>query len=633
VVVVPADTTVETGATVAFQAYLEDRAGNRKDTAFVWSLAGPAIGNLTPDGVFNATRSGAGMVVASVGKLSGTAGIRVKDPAWTNGMRVRITPIDTALLVGQTVQMHAELVHRDGSVKDTVFAWEVSNGFVGSIGRSDGFFTALAKGHTTVFARVGSLFGRAHVVVLHDTTGWGRPNAGLHVVVLPRDTVTFPGGQIQYSASLLDSNGAVIDTAFAWSVDGTFGSISETGLFTADTLGHGFVYAVAGTLAGKAHVAVVRDSTQADSLRERYRKNRIRLVVEPKDTLVAIGNTVAFKAYLVDTSGIRTETTVRWDLVGRKVGSLDASGLFTAQRRGIGLVQAKKERYTAMARVMVVGSLADTAQSDSAHVRFRNRDGQLVGHMHRLGEKDVLKISGLPFPLNFLNGGELVFQPGSLAGDIRIDISIPESALVDTSVGFPEGILTGASFQVFVDGVPVHPFPFGAPVQVVFPLKHGLLEQWGLIPEDLGVFFQTAGGLDSSGVSNVVVDTSAGVVVAEVEHFSDVVVARKTSAVSAVSGRATEVPAMLRLVGNYPNPFNPGTEIRFETGREHVRLTVYNILGREIRNLFDGRCEPGSHTVRWDGRDAGGLPSVSGIYLVRLEANGFSATRRIVLIR
>lgn len=83
------------------------------------------------------------------------------------------------------------------------------------------------------------------------------------------------------------------------------------------------------------------------------------------------------------------------------------------------------------------------------------------------------------------------------------------------------------------------------------------------------------------------------------------------------------------LEQNYPNPFNPVTMIDFalpETG--HVRLAVYDALGREIAVLADGVSEAGRHTVRFV---ATGLPT--GTYLYRLETPHGSLTRTLLLMR
>jgi hypothetical protein len=80
---------------------------------------------------------------------------------------------------------------------------------------------------------------------------------------------------------------------------------------------------------------------------------------------------------------------------------------------------------------------------------------------------------------------------------------------------------------------------------------------------------------------------------------------------------------------NYPNPFNPNTAVSFELGAlSSVSLKVYDILGREVATLAEGRTEAGEHTVQWD---ATGF--ASGIYFYRLTAGNFSSTRKLVLMR
>ena len=92
---------------------------------------------------------------------------------------------------------------------------------------------------------------------------------------------------------------------------------------------------------------------------------------------------------------------------------------------------------------------------------------------------------------------------------------------------------------------------------------------------------------------------------------------------------AAEVPDQSVLQGNYPNPFNPETTIRFELPEAvHVRLVVYDVMGREVARLVDGAMPAGQHRARWD---ASGLPS--GVYLYRLTAGDFSQTKRMTLLK
>jgi hypothetical protein len=89
------------------------------------------------------------------------------------------------------------------------------------------------------------------------------------------------------------------------------------------------------------------------------------------------------------------------------------------------------------------------------------------------------------------------------------------------------------------------------------------------------------------------------------------------------------VPTTFALEQNYPNPFNPATGIRFQLpGASHVRLSVYDLLGREVAVLVDDRVGPGRYQVSFDGA---GLSS--GVYIYRLVAGSFIESRRMLLTK
>ena len=97
---------------------------------------------------------------------------------------------------------------------------------------------------------------------------------------------------------------------------------------------------------------------------------------------------------------------------------------------------------------------------------------------------------------------------------------------------------------------------------------------------------------------------------------------------------AIRTPPMALLYVNYPNPFNAMTLIPFDlafSGR--VRLSVYDVLGRKVRTLVEGPMSPGHYTIPWDGRDDAGQPVASGWYVVRLQADTFSDTKTMILIK
>ena len=80
---------------------------------------------------------------------------------------------------------------------------------------------------------------------------------------------------------------------------------------------------------------------------------------------------------------------------------------------------------------------------------------------------------------------------------------------------------------------------------------------------------------------------------------------------------------------NYPNPFNPSTTIEFEIpARTNVRLSVYDVLGREVAVLFSGVHEAGRYSQVWNAADA-----ASGMYFFRLQADRFTAVRKMLLVK
>ncbi len=114
---------------------------------------------------------------------------------------------------------------------------------------------------------------------------------------------------------------------------------------------------------------------------------------------------------------------------------------------------------------------------------------------------------------------------------------------------------------------------------------------------------------------------------------------RSSAVVSAFTGLGdlTDLAAQPRaflLHGNYPNPFNPRTTIRYDLAREdHVSLEVFDARGRRVRALVRGMQAAGEHAAVWDGRDERGRASSSGIYFYRLRAGGKEATGCCVLLK
>ncbi|MFC1619122.1 Calx-beta domain-containing protein [Candidatus Neomarinimicrobiota bacterium] len=103
--------------------------------------------------------------------------------------------------------------------------------------------------------------------------------------------------------------------------------------------------------------------------------------------------------------------------------------------------------------------------------------------------------------------------------------------------------------------------------------------------------------------------------------------------------RTIIVPVSTALHQNYPNPFNPVTTIVFDIGlqdgpSQNATVIIYNLLGQQVKTLFDGPALAGRYTLNWQGVDELGSQVATGIYFVRLlTEQGLQKTRKMLLIR
>ena len=98
---------------------------------------------------------------------------------------------------------------------------------------------------------------------------------------------------------------------------------------------------------------------------------------------------------------------------------------------------------------------------------------------------------------------------------------------------------------------------------------------------------------------------------------------------------AETVPASSALKGNYPNPFNPTTTIKFALSADsQVHLNVYDLGGRLVKELVNERMAAGAdHQATWDGTDNSGARVASGVYFYKLTAGDFTATDKMVMLK
>ena len=111
-------------------------------------------------------------------------------------------------------------------------------------------------------------------------------------------------------------------------------------------------------------------------------------------------------------------------------------------------------------------------------------------------------------------------------------------------------------------------------------------------------------------------------------------VERLQLSVTTVVNNESSLPSSYKLFDNYPNPFNPSTSISFSVPRSGgVTLEIYNVLGNLVKTVASGNYNPGNYTYLWNGEDDNNNKVSSGIYICRLRADNYSASKKMVLLK
>ena len=136
----------------------------------------------------------------------------------------------------------------------------------------------------------------------------------------------------------------------------------------------------------------------------------------------------------------------------------------------------------------------------------------------------------------------------------------------------------------------------------------------GLLNDDVRDIAQDVGGImwlaTAGGVSQLVLDISAVELHESPDRFD-----------------------MVELQA-YPSPFNSSTTVAFTVRMvTHARLVLYDVLGRQVRQLLDETVTPGRHSVLWPGDDSSGRPLASGVYMLQLQTERTVSSRKIIILK
>jgi len=92
-------------------------------------------------------------------------------------------------------------------------------------------------------------------------------------------------------------------------------------------------------------------------------------------------------------------------------------------------------------------------------------------------------------------------------------------------------------------------------------------------------------------------------------------------------------PSVFRLYQNHPNPFNPSTQIRYQLSiSSHVKIAVYNTMGKIVKTLANEYQTAGFRSVKWDGKNNNKQKVSTGVYFYSIQSGEFSSTKKMILL-
>ena len=95
-----------------------------------------------------------------------------------------------------------------------------------------------------------------------------------------------------------------------------------------------------------------------------------------------------------------------------------------------------------------------------------------------------------------------------------------------------------------------------------------------------------------------------------------------------------QLPHNFLVYQNHPNPFNPITNLRYYIPQDvNVNITIYDMMGRQIKTLANGIQSSGYKSVQWDATNNQGKPVSAGVYLYKIQAGDFVDTKKMILLK
>lgn len=132
-------------------------------------------------------------------------------------------------------------------------------------------------------------------------------------------------------------------------------------------------------------------------------------------------------------------------------------------------------------------------------------------------------------------------------------------------------------------------------------------------------------------IENLLVGDLSGVSMFGTVYFDDISI---TPSITTDIAESPTIPTELVLQQNFPNPFNPSTQISYSlSNAAEVKLTIFNVEGRKVRTLVNEFQTAGRKSIGWNGQDDRHATVSSGVYFLQLSAGAFRETKKMILMR
>jgi uncharacterized protein (AIM24 family) len=315
-------TILKAGETRNFSATAYDELGNETGAAISWSVAEPDLGHISETGLFRARKAGKGKIKAVVNGIFALSDVEVL-PAEI--VFLKIVPDGVRLKAGEETALSAIGEDRFGNFIKPAVAWGLSDPNLGTISPK-AVLMAQKKGKGWILATSRNLVDNVPI----------RVDAGplTRISVEPGEVSIQAGAEVDFSAEGFDAGGNAVKIKPKWSVEPNLGDIGEKGVCRAKTVGAGYV------------IASVEGVTQRAKFRVTPGQPA-HISVQPAEIVVSAGQSIKTSIEVRDAYENTIKAPSPHLALSERLGLLGAGGIFTAEKKGSGVITVSAGQATA----------------------------------------------------------------------------------------------------------------------------------------------------------------------------------------------------------------------------------------------------------------------------------------------